>query len=40
MVNQTAGAQDETVQFVGGIEFLETVKQTGNNVVSAGSLTT
>ena len=40
VVNQTAGAQDETVQFVGRIKFLETVKQTGNNVVSAGSLTT
>ena len=40
MVNQTTGAQDETIQFAISIESFDTIKQTGDYVVSARSLST
>ena len=40
MVYQTARTQDETIKTVGGIQTLHSIKQTGNHVVTARSLTT
>ena len=40
VVNQTARAEDEAVEFVGWVERLHTVEQTRNDVVTTRSLTT
>ena len=40
MVYQTARTEDETIETVLGVEFLNLVEQTGNHVVTARSLTT
>ena len=40
MVYQTTGAQNETIQFAVLVQCFDTVEQTGNNIVSAGSLST
>ena len=39
MVNETAGAHEETVELALFVDFLYAVEQTADNVVSAGSLT-
>ena len=38
MVYQTARAQDKAIQLVGRIEFLDSVEQAGDDIVSARSL--
>ena len=40
MIHQTARTQDEAVETVLGVQFLNSVEETGNHVVTAGSLTT
>ena len=40
MVYQTTGAQNETIQFAVLVQCFDTVEQTGNNIMSAGSLST
>ena len=39
MVYQTTGAEDETIQFTVFVQLLDTVKNTGNHIVTTGSLT-
>ena len=40
MVHQTTRTQDEAIELAVLVQFLDTVEQTGDNVVSAGSLAT
>ena len=39
MINETAGAHEEAVELRSGVLLLETVIETANHVVTAGSLT-
>ena len=39
MINETAGAHQEAIETVFGVQLLNLVEQTGNNVVATRSLT-